>query len=163
MDDEMTDLIAPSAHEAFRATRVTREGLGADDVLRSVPTERQRDRDGHARRRQSTQRQGGKLSKRGKRKPARSFLPSDVGATEAVELTRKTVENPTFLELNTWEKAFRHLPTFARLGCPHKSRIIFAIEGITSNKWKKQATDWEQWGPSFAPLEEVAATVDPKT
>ena len=60
----------PSAHEALRATRVTREGLGADDVLRSVPTKRQRDRDRHARRRQSIQRQVGKLSRQGKRKPA---------------------------------------------------------------------------------------------
>ena len=81
-------------------------------------------------------------------------IPQDVGKTEAVELIRKTVENSTAHELNSWVKACRHLPTFARPGHPHKSKVIFNIEGLISYNWKKQEGEVHQRG-SYASLEEV--------
>ena len=62
--------------------RVTREEAGVGDVLHSVPSKRQRDRDRSARHRQSVQRQGGELSRKGKRNPALLVVRGDAQAIE---------------------------------------------------------------------------------
>ena len=67
------DVIGPdlrSALEALRTARVTRAGRGGGDVLHSVPTTTQRNRDRNAKRRQSLRRACNYPTKRGKRKPA---------------------------------------------------------------------------------------------
>ena len=72
------------------------------------------------------------------------------GKAEAVKtVVRTTVGNSNFLELNAWAEACRHLPTYAKPGCPLKSRIIFAVEGIVAYTWKKQEADGDQEEYSF--------------
>ena len=74
-------------------------------------------------------------------------LPDQVN-TEATRMIRTNTENTKFIELNTWIKACRHLPTYEKLLQPLRWRIIFAVEGVISHKWKKEA-DGDQRGPPF--------------
>ena len=64
------DVIPPSALVAPRRARVTRAGHGGGDVLHSVDTKRQRNRDKNAERKQSSRRARNFPTKRGRRKPA---------------------------------------------------------------------------------------------
>ena len=73
-------------------------------------------------------------------------------------MIRTSTENTKFIELDTWTTACRHLPTYAKL--PIRSRIIFAVEGVISHKWRKQDADGDQWGPPFTPLGEVLTAQD---
>ena len=43
-----------------------------------------------------------------------------------------------FIELNMWIKACRHLPTYAKLGEPLRTRIIYAVGRFAACKWKKR-------------------------
>ena len=62
------------ALEAHGTARVTHAGHGGGDTLHSVPTQKQRNRDRNAERRQSLQRACDKTAKRGKWKPAHVVL-----------------------------------------------------------------------------------------
>ena len=62
----------------------------------------------------------------------------DQEKAEAIRILRTGTDDAKFLELNTWIKTCRHLPTHAKSG-DHKSRITFAVEGVMSHKWKKEA------------------------
>ena len=67
MEAEVTDLFSRVLFAAHRATPVTCAERGVSDVLHSVPTVKQRNRDS-AQRRQSLQGLGNKTTQRGKRK-----------------------------------------------------------------------------------------------
>ena len=148
---------------------------GDGNELYAVPSKRARDRDRHARRRRSTHRKGGKHSRSGKRKPAHLVLHGDadrhrknLGAKRQGWRTdpprswkggsgtfRKTVENTMALEWNAWVKACRHLSTFARLGHPHKSRIIFSTVQM-----EEAGRRGGPAGPPYAPLGEILTAQD---
>ena len=61
-------------------------------------------------------------------------------------------------ERNTGIKACRHFPSFVKPGRSPRSRVIFAVEGFISYRWKKQ--QGEEGSFPFAPLEETLATQD---
>ena len=86
-----------------------------------------------------------------------SFL--DQGKAEALRTLMMVTDDGNFIELNTWKRARILFSTFAKPGQTPRSRIIFAVEGVLSCKWKKEA-DGDQMGSPFAPLEEVLTSQD---
>ena len=75
----------------------------------------------------------------------------DQGKAEAIRILRSRTDDAKFFEQNTCIKACRHLPTFAKPGQTHRSRIIFAVGGVISYKRQKEA-DGHQRSYPLAPL-----------
>ena len=85
------------------------------------------------------------------------LIPPDLGKAEAMKIFSTTIENTKFPEVSTWVKACRHLPPYTKQ--PVRSRIIFAVEGVSSYKCEKQQGEGDHHQP-FATLEEVTAAPD---
>ena len=168
----------PGAPEALCATRGAGERSGGIDVLHSVPIEIERNREIYAMHRKDPQRHGGKSNKCGKRKSTHMVLQRDAeGHREDHEDQECGTEFPgpgkgrsfdddqdghrrwELHRAGHMETARILLQTFAKPVQIPRSRIIFAVEGVLSCKWKKEA-DGDQRGSPFAPLEEVLTSQD---
>ena len=58
------------------------------------------------------------------------------------------------------DKNMQAPPNLRQAWQPIRSRIIFAVGGVISHKWRKQEADGDHRGPPFTPLEEVVTAQD---